>query len=194
VTWSANQCELLSGRIRSTVVAVVVVVLMMIVVAIIMVIIMMLVGMIVMTIIAVILTVGVFVVIVMTSVIMMLVVPFLPSHVPRLVFGGPHEVHATVTCMIFVAVAVPVARVIRRHMQVNRLEVGCLRRRLFDDHGLRVYECWTRPVREIYTPVDTGCDFTGDCYRYAQVSRTGKGRHNGKPESREERITNRLDH
>jgi hypothetical protein len=184
----------LSGLIRSAVVAVVMVVFMMIIVMI-MVIIMMLV-MVVMTIIAVILAVGVFVVIVTTSVIiiMMPVVPFLLPHVAGFVFGGPHEVHATVTCMIFVAVPVPVARMIGWHMQVNRLEVGRLRRRLFDDHGLRVYECWTRPVRKIYTPVDTGCDFTGDGYRYAQISRTGKGRHNGKPASREERVTNHLDH
>jgi hypothetical protein len=130
---------------------------------------------------------------IVAAIVMMLVAPVLPSNVTGFVFRGPHEVYGAVTCMIFAAVPAPVSRVVGWHMQVNRLEADFLRR-AFNDHGLRVYQCWRRPITQVDAPIDTGRHFTGNRYCNAQVSGTRKGRYDAEPESCEDCVTNGIYH
>src|SRR5882762_9694548 len=65
------------------------------------------------------------------SVLVLLVALTLPvTDVPRLVLPGPYEVHLPVARMVLVAVQAPSSGVLRRNVQIERLDHNYMCRRL----------------------------------------------------------------
>jgi hypothetical protein len=113
--------------------------------------------------------------------------------IPRVVFRRSNEIHRSIARVVFVTVPAPVLRVVRRHMEVYRLDVYS-RRRPIDVDGLRVHDGRRRPVGQVHPAVDSGGDLTGD--RYANTQVTGSRQGSGRAEhSREQRYgTNHFGH
>src|SRR5215472_13068657 len=82
--------------------------------------------------------------------VMMMTVVVVLRTVAGLVFGGLHEVHRSLTGMVFVAVLVPVPGVSRRYVQIDRLDRRCTdnNRGRLRDYRLRVHHRRRRSVAD----------------------------------------------
>src|SRR5690349_1168440 len=78
----------------------------------------------------------------------------------RLILGRFHEIHRTLTGVVFVAVLVPIPGMSRRDVQVDRLDGRSTNDdwRGLRDHRLRVHDRRCRPVADGNLTVDTWND------------------------------------
>jgi hypothetical protein len=87
--------------------------------------------------------------------VLLVVLTVLLTHVPRLVFPGPYEVHLPVARMILVAMQAPGTRVVGRNVQVQRFCDNHMRRRLLDDDWPGIDQRRRRPATEIDATINT---------------------------------------
>jgi hypothetical protein len=92
-----------------------------------------------------------------------------PTDVFRRVLPGADEVHGSIAGMVLVAMLPPLMRMLRRNMQIQRLD-GNTRGSRLDDHRLSIYHRWRSVTAQIHATVNTRDDFPPDGDAEIQVT------------------------